>query len=134
MELDIHGDASRLKRSLEKKGEEYAQHLVRAGLQGGKVIQAEAKRRAPVDTGRLRSSIVVWAVRQGDEVVIQVGTNVHYAIHVEYGHRQKVGQFVPGLGKKLVRPYVAGRYFMRNSLLMKRQAAIGAIVRALQKE
>lgn len=134
MELDILIDASRLKRSLEEKGEEYAQRIVQAGLQGGKVIQAEAKRRAPVDTGRLRSSIVVRAVQQGDETVIQVGTNVHYAIHVEYGHRQKVGQFVPTLGKKLVRPYVAGRYFMRNSLAVKRQAAISAITRALQKE
>ena len=134
MELDILIDASRLKRSLEGKGEEYAQRLIQAGLQGGKVIQAEAKRRAPVDTGRLRSSIVVRAVQQGDETVIQVGTNVHYAIHVEYGHRQKVGQFVPTLGKMLVRPYVPGIHFLRNSLLIKRQAAIRAITRALQKE
>lgn len=134
MELDIHIDASKLKKNLAAKGEEYAQRMVQAGLQGGKVIQAEAKRRAPADTGRLRSSIVVRAVQQGDETVVQVGTNVHYAIHVEYGHRQEVGRFVPGLGKKLVRPYVPGRYFLRNSLLVKRQVAKNAIIWALQKE
>lgn len=36
--------------------------------------------------------------------------------HVEYGHRQNVGQFVPKLGKRLVKPYVEGQYFLKNNM------------------
>ncbi|MED0737868.1 HK97 gp10 family phage protein [Aneurinibacillus thermoaerophilus] len=46
----------------------------------------------PWETGNLRNSIQVTEVKQiGDEFVIVVGTNVHYAAHVEYGHRIKRG-------------------------------------------
>lgn len=38
-----------------------------------------------------------------------------YASYVEYGHRQHVGQFVPVLGKRLVRPWVDGRFMLRRA-------------------
>ena len=49
-------------------------------------IEAEAKRRCPVDTGRLRSSInpKVKSPTEGS-----VGTNVEYAKYVEYGTRRR---------------------------------------------
>lgn len=47
-------------------------------------IQNGAKRRTPVDTGRLRSSI---AIEPQSELpyVVRVGTNVQYALGVEFG-------------------------------------------------
>jgi HK97 gp10 family phage protein len=48
-------------------------------------VQNEARRRAPVDTGRLRSSIVSRAENSGRKVGYVVGTNVNYAAAVEYG-------------------------------------------------
>lgn len=44
--------------------------------------EAEAKKAAPVDTGRLRSSIQY--ARQ-EKMKCSVGTNVSYAIYQEYG-------------------------------------------------
>ncbi|MGY4903314.1 HK97 gp10 family phage protein [Streptomyces sp. 900116325] len=48
-------------------------------------VQNEARRRAPVDTGRLRSSIVSRAENSGRSVGYVVGTNVKYAAAIEYG-------------------------------------------------
>jgi len=53
------------------------------------IIEAEAKRRCPVDTGNLRSSITPvvesWAAGY-------VGTNVQYAPFVEYGTKHMAAQ------------------------------------------
>ncbi|MFD4572097.1 HK97 gp10 family phage protein [Streptomyces sp. NPDC058417] len=48
-------------------------------------VQNEARRRAPVDTGRLRSSIVSRAEGGGRNIGYVVGSNVNYAAAVEYG-------------------------------------------------
>lgn len=48
-------------------------------------VQNEARRRAPVDTGRLRSSIVSRAEGGGRSLGYAVGSNVSYAVAVEYG-------------------------------------------------
>lgn len=48
-------------------------------------VQNEARRRAPVDTGRLRSSIVSRAEGGGRSLGYAVGSNVSYAAAVEYG-------------------------------------------------
>ena len=48
------------------------------------LVEAEAKKLCPVDTGKLRASItpVIESWASG-----YVGTNTHYAPHVEYGTR-----------------------------------------------
>ena len=48
-------------------------------------VQNEARRRAPVDTGRLRSSIVSRAEGGGRSLGYVVGSNVNYAAAVEFG-------------------------------------------------
>ena len=45
-----------------------------------------------------------------------VGYLAEYAPHVEYGHRQNVGQYVPDLGKRLKAKYVEGQHFFRRSV------------------
>jgi HK97 gp10 family phage protein len=49
-------------------------------------VQAGAKRRAPVDTGRLRNSIATAYENGGLRGI--VGTNVEYAKFVEFGTRR----------------------------------------------
>jgi HK97 gp10 family phage protein len=82
-----------------------------AMIQGGLMIEGDAKRLSPFDTGRLRSSISTnWddssmsrasvqspaknddGVSQptketGDICVVRIGTNVEYAMYQEYGTR-----------------------------------------------
>jgi HK97 gp10 family phage protein len=48
-------------------------------------VESAAKRLAPVDTGRLRSSISRELGEDTDGLVARVGTNVDYAPHVEFG-------------------------------------------------
>ncbi|MET9098300.1 HK97 gp10 family phage protein [Streptomyces antibioticus] len=48
-------------------------------------VQNEARRRAPVDTGRLRSSIVSRTEGGGRQLGYVVGTNVQYAAAIEFG-------------------------------------------------
>ena len=57
----------------------------RAADRTGTRVQNEARRQAPVDTGRLRSSIVSRSEDHGRTYDVTVGTNVTYAEHVEYG-------------------------------------------------
>lgn len=49
------------------------------------MVTTDAKRLAPVDTGRLRSSITPEVRQQGFNVLGVVGSNVLYAAHVELG-------------------------------------------------
>lgn len=70
-----------------KKQRELINEIVRDAMaEGVLVIEGEAKRRCPVDTGRLRDSITTAADIEDDgKVVARVGTNVEYAAAVEYG-------------------------------------------------
>ena len=55
---------------------------IKAGLTAsGMVVQSQAKLLCPVDTGRLRNSIIFKI--KGHSAF--VGTNVEYAPHIEYG-------------------------------------------------
>jgi hypothetical protein len=74
----------------------------------------------PVDTGRLKGSITHVV---NDHTVV-VGTNVEYAQAVELGHSQKVGQYVPEIGKRLVNPTVPGRHYMRTGIQQTNAKAI----------
>lgn len=62
-------------------------------------VEAAAKTLAPVDTGRLRSSIT-WAIfRDGRGLYAEVGTAVFYAAFVELGTRYMSAQpfLIPAL-------------------------------------
>lgn len=63
----------------------YGAPMVDAFRQAALLITRDARINAPVDTGRLRSSIVPDVI--ADETMIQgvVGSNVEYAPHMEFG-------------------------------------------------
>lgn len=50
-----------------------------------KVVQADAKRLAPGNNGELRNSIKTRVKMDGDKVIGEVYTNLHYAPYVEFG-------------------------------------------------
>lgn len=52
------------------------------------LLESEAKKRAPVDTGRLRSSIISII----EDLTGTVGTNVEYAEFVEFGTKNMTAQ------------------------------------------
>jgi HK97 gp10 family phage protein len=56
-------------------------HLKKQGLQ----VVRRAKRLAPVDTGRLRSSITEELGQEGGDLVERIGTDTEYALHQEMG-------------------------------------------------
>lgn len=124
MAIEFRIDASKLEDAIRGNAEEYLERAVPALQAAAKVVQAEAKRRAPADTGHLRGSIKTRVIRDGEDIVAQVGTHVEYAIHVEYGHR------VTGKGDKIV-GYVPGRYFLKGALDSQRVNVMRVISRRL---
>lgn len=48
-------------------------------------VQNNARMLAPVDTGRLRSSITATKGSDGTGAYVDIGTNVEYAAYVEFG-------------------------------------------------
>ena len=85
-----------------------AKSLMVVGLQA----EGYAKLLCPVDTGNLRNSIT----HETDGATAVIGTNVEYAAHVEYGHTQEVGRYVPAIGKRLKAPFVAARPYLRPAV------------------
>jgi HK97 gp10 family phage protein len=95
----------KLRRALLTVTEEGAKAASREIVRAGLNIQREAKRAAPVDTGRLRNSIAVAEHESDLQLSIEegparnqirpgmltavVGTNVEYAPSVEFGTRRQ---------------------------------------------
>lgn len=59
--------------------------VARELMKRGRRVETRAKELAPVDTGRLRSSITVTPVTVDGDFAVHVGTNVEYA---PYAHRR----------------------------------------------
>lgn len=70
-----------LKHHLAKMEVETEDDLMRVGFS----VQSHARKLCPVDTGRLRSSIIVTKGNDGGGFYVEIGTNVEYAAFVEFG-------------------------------------------------
>lgn len=124
-EIEIRGDqlAKALRERVPRLQGGVAQSVGRAC----QLVTRSAKQRAPKDTGLLRRSITFRVVRDGEDIVGQVGTNVHYAIHVEYGHRT-ANKNDPGAIR-----YVPGTYFLTNALRENRGKVRAMLMEGMQK-
>lgn len=129
MAVTVRIDVSGVTASLEEYLRATEGKMLSALEAGAKVIQAEAKRRAPVDTGNLKKSIKTAARMEGREAVATVGSNLHYAIHVEYGHRTR--KAVKGEQKKPIR-WIPGRYFLKGAFDSQRDRAVRVICARLR--
>lgn len=62
-----------------------------------------------------------WSASAPTQRITAHGYSVHvknpvtYASYVEYGHRQTPGRYVPAIGKRLVKSWVNGQFFVKNS-------------------
>jgi len=78
---------------------------------------ADAKRNTPVVTGFMRKS---WAVsptkKTSQGVEKELINSADYSSFVNYGHRQEVGRYVPAIGKRLVRPWVKGKFILEKAV------------------
>lgn len=80
-----------LRQVLEGYSEELKPQIVAALNRSALRIVGQAKRLAPVDTGRLMSSLAILRTTN-EGLTIDVGTNVEYASYVEYGTTRQKAQ------------------------------------------
>ena len=80
----------------------------------GSIGEDAAQALCPVDTDNLRLSLTHEVNTHKKEVTI--GTDVRYAPHVEYGHVQEVGRYVPAIGKRLKKDFVPAKPFLRPAI------------------
>ena len=72
--------------------------------------------RTPTDTGELKNSWTVEKVtKEGTNYKVTIINSLNYASYVEFGHRQKVGRFIPAIKKRLVKPWVKGKFMLTIS-------------------
>lgn len=66
--------------------------------------------------GTLKRSWTVGPVEKTPQgYKIEVKNPTHYAVYVEFGHRQTPGRYVPALGKTLKKGWVPGRFMLTIS-------------------
>jgi HK97 gp10 family phage protein len=121
-------DARQFERGLRRWVGRLSDESKQAARRTGIRVQNEARSRAPVDTGRLRSSIVHRAEDHGRAYTVTVGTNVTYAEHVEYGTaphriypRNKQALYWPGAAHPVAyvdHPGTAPHPFLRPAIAM----------------
>ena len=84
-----------------------------ASAQMGETLVGRVKDLTPVDTGNLRQS---WKRTRPKNGRVEVYNDTEYASHVEWGHRQKVGRYVPAIGKTRKKPFVEGSHMLRDAV------------------
>lgn len=120
---------SKQQRSVLVKYDKFLQMF--AKRQGHKIIKL-AKKKTPVDTGRLRNSYLDPVVRRdGEAITITISNNAKYSLFVEFGYRVtsrsritggKRGKNKKGKKKKKKKTasalgYVEGKYMVRNAII-----------------
>lgn len=68
-----------------EREKELTQKLLKGMAKAAFVVESQAKKDCPVDTGRLRSSLNSKVEIIGDDITGIVGTDVEYASSVEFG-------------------------------------------------
>ena len=98
----------RIERMLPQVKDEVEQALVTGAL----MVERDAKINAPVDTGRLRTSISHETENfGGNNPSVKVGTNVEYGPHVEFG-----------TSKQSAKPFLFPAYNSNKSKILKELA------------
>ena len=94
----------------------------------------DVRANTPVDTGDLRRS---WTLtgpdKKGLKFEMDLANNLEYAEHVEYGHRQEPGRFVPAIGKRLKADFVKGHYMLRDGTRRLEETLGPAVQREVKK-
>ena len=68
-----------------------------------------------------RSWYITKAIKHRNYYIASIVNPMEYASYVENGHRQKVGRYVPVLGKRLKTNFVEGHHMMKLSAKLVEQ-------------
>lgn len=79
-----------------------------------KVVQADAKRLAPGNNGELRNSIKTRVKMDGDKVIGEVYTNLHYAPYVEFGTGPKGQSSHSGISPEVSVSYRSSPWYVHE--------------------
>ena len=109
MQFDMGG----LEKALDKMESKTPGTIDKFVSMAGEELVGEVKMNTPVDTGRLREA---WGRTPAAEGKTEVYNNTAYAAHVEFGHRQQVGRFVPAISKRLKQGFVPGKKMLHRSV------------------
>lgn len=100
-------------KKLEKMREDFPKQTDTFLKKKAEDVIGETKKITPVDTGTLKNA---WQ-RENNGPFKQVVFNLaSYSAHVEWGHRQEVGRYVPKLKKRLKIPFVKGHYMLHKGI------------------
>ena len=132
--MDIEG-LDQLTRTLNNASNNFDMEAEKAIGRVANYILRNVKLKTPVaakDGGTLRRS---WQVNMPEKLTRVIYNNIHYAPHVEYGHRTRLGT---GKSKpKGTIKFVKGRYMLRKSLELaekKMETEFSSIIENLWKE
>lgn len=92
MQHNLAAEGRRLARQFKAAGLNLQSDFEKALYKEALEVQRSAKKKAPVDSGKLRASIAIRREGQLNTPVFYVGTLVPYAIFVEYGTRKQAAQ------------------------------------------
>lgn len=95
IEIEMRG-LKEITGALKRAGEDIQRKIPAVMRCAVRVVKREAKERAPVDTGRLRSSITSEVRGVALETVGVVGSNVEYAPYMELGTKPHWPPYGPG--------------------------------------
>ncbi len=84
MKITVKADFAQVRADIRRYKEETIQKVKDVVNESALNVQADAKRRVPVDTGDLRSSITIEPANLGD-ISFRVGTKKKHGPYVEYG-------------------------------------------------
>lgn len=99
-------------------------------IAGANILRRNVERATPRDTGGLANSLRV----SGAWYRKVVGYTAEHAPHVEYGHRQTPGRYVPAIGKRLKASFVPGQHFFRAAVERSRGEVREAIRQSFERE
>jgi len=124
--IEIHG-LEEVQRKMEQVIADLAgPPMVQAMRNATLLVERDAKRYAPVDTGRLRASITPEVRTQGRTVMGVVGSNVKYAPFMELGAKPHWSPFGPGSALELwarrhgMQAFVMARAIARRGIEARR--------------
>lgn len=116
----LDGDLGGLSAQLYRWSHEGRKNMLTAYKQVGEEFKGQAKRRVPVDEGRLRNSIMSNTYEDAlGEITTEVGTNVPYGVYTEFGTKWIAGGAVKALG---MGDYIADFEAVHNWPAKSRQA------------
>lgn len=129
---------NRVVKGLDAAKKKSSANSIQALKQACMIVEREAKKRCPVDVGRLRSSLTHEIV---NPKLAKVGTNVHYGKYVEFGTKRK-NYFAPvgiewasrhGFGdKEYVKVSGNPKPFLTPALVEKRKEVQAALKKGMK--